>query len=96
MSETEKHETREKDWRPKVYQIGQLIENELMNADLEPFENGRRGFSVPLAGGGEMEVFFNKGKHDARNKRYVRTEPSHGEVCEAVERVFAWISGREF
>jgi hypothetical protein len=95
MSENGREVT-EKGWRPEVHHIGRLIENELVNTDLEPFEKGRRGFSVPLAGGGEMEIFFNKGKHDTLNKRYVRTEPSHGEVCEAVERVFAWISGREF
>jgi len=95
MSENGREVT-EQDWRPEVHHIGRLIENELVNTDLEPFEKGRRGFSVPLAGGGEMEIFFNKGKHDTLNKRYVRTEPSHGEVCEAVERVFAWISGREF
>lgn len=85
--------TVKKDWRPECYQLQRLLECELADVDGEPLEGGMRGFSIPMPDGGEVEVFFRECHKDVDKGCYVRREASHGEVIQAVETAWGWISG---
>lgn len=77
------------------YMIGKLEEQELMNTDLDPWEEGAKGYGVPLDDEGEeLEVYFRVVKRDGEKGEFVRYAPRVYQVCRGIDILAGWLRGQ--
>ncbi len=93
--ETNSTNQKKDDWKPVCYQMQRLLEDELVNAELEPWEPGMRGVAVELPDGRRMEAFFTLPMRDEKAGGQVRVVPRPEDVCEAVVVLFGAVAGKD-